>query len=71
MFTGWIVERTGTFAMAFLCAAIACLAGSASFGLLVGNKPLAASEPEKFAAESAKEPALRRAPGDPPSTWSN
>ena len=38
--TGWIVERTGTFAMAFVCAGIACLAGAASFGLLVGNKPL-------------------------------
>ncbi len=42
MFTGWIVERTGTFAMAFVCAGIACLAGAASFGLLVGNKPPAA-----------------------------
>ncbi len=39
MLTGWMVERTGTFAMAFVCAAIACLAGAASFGLLVGNKP--------------------------------
>jgi ACS family D-galactonate transporter-like MFS transporter len=43
MFTGWIVERTGTFAMAFVCAGIACLAGAASFGLLVGNRPLAGS----------------------------
>ncbi len=42
MFTGWIVERTGTFAMAFVCAAMACLAGAASFGLLVGSKPVAA-----------------------------
>jgi MFS transporter, ACS family, D-galactonate transporter len=41
VFTGWIVERTGTFAMAFVCAGIACLAGAASFGLLVGNRPLA------------------------------
>ena len=40
MLTGWIVERTGTFAMAFVFAAIACLAGAASFGLLVGNRPL-------------------------------
>ncbi len=43
MLTGWIVERTGTFAMAFVCAGIACLAGAASFGLLVGNEPLAAA----------------------------
>jgi MFS family permease len=41
MLTGWIVERTGTFAMAFVCAGIACLAGAASFGLLVGSKPVA------------------------------
>jgi hypothetical protein len=41
MLTGWIVERTGTFAMAFVCAGIACLAGAASFGLLVGNRPVA------------------------------
>ncbi len=41
MFTGWIVERTGTFAMAFVCAGIACLAGAASFGLLVGSRPVA------------------------------
>jgi len=41
MLTGWIVERTGTFAMAFVCAGIACLAGAASFGLLVGSKPMA------------------------------
>ena len=40
MLTGWIVEHTGTFAMAFVCAGIACLAGAASFGLFVGNKPL-------------------------------
>ena len=40
IFTGWIVERTGAFAMAFVCAGIACLAGAASFGLLVGNRPL-------------------------------
>jgi MFS family permease len=40
MFTGWMVERTGTFAMAFVCAGIACMAGAASFGLLVGNQPL-------------------------------
>ncbi len=43
MLTGWIVQRTGTFAMAFMCAGLACMAGAASFGLLVGNKPLAAS----------------------------
>jgi MFS family permease len=41
VFTGWIVQRTGTFEMAFVCAGIACLAGAASFGLLVENKPLA------------------------------
>jgi sugar phosphate permease len=41
MLTGWIVERTGTFAMAFVCAGIACLAGAASFGLLVGDRPVA------------------------------
>ncbi len=41
MFTGWIVERTGTFAMAFVCAGIACLAGAASFGLLVASRPVA------------------------------
>ncbi len=52
MFTGWMVQRTGTFAMAFVCAGIACLAGAASFGLLVGNKPLVAPAP--FAA-SARE----------------
>lgn len=39
--TGWIVQRTGSFAMAFVGAGIACLAGAASFGLLVGNKPVA------------------------------
>ena len=33
--TGWIVGRTGTFAFAFVAAGIACLAGAASFGLLV------------------------------------
>lgn len=42
MLTGWIVGRTGTFAVAFVCAGIACLAGAASFGLLVGNTPLTA-----------------------------
>ncbi len=56
MFTGWIVERTGSFAMAFVCAAIACLAGSVSFGLLVGNKPLAAPAPDTFLVNSVKEP---------------
>jgi MFS transporter, ACS family, D-galactonate transporter len=35
MLTGWIVERTGSFALAFVCAGAACLAGAASFGLLV------------------------------------
>jgi hypothetical protein len=37
-FTGWIVERTGTFAMAFACASIACLAGATSFGLLAASR---------------------------------
>jgi len=53
IFTGWIVERTGTFAMAFVCAGAACLAGAASFGLLVGNKPL---------ADGGQSPVSRRAP---------
>jgi MFS family permease len=44
MATGWIVQSTGTFAMAFVCAAVACLAGAASFGLLVGNKPVAITD---------------------------
>lgn len=52
-FTGWIVERTGTFAMAFACAGLACLAGAASFGLLVGNKPL--SEPALTAESDHRE----------------
>ena len=40
MFTGWIVQQTGSFAMAFVGAGIACLAGAASFGLQVGDKPM-------------------------------
>ena len=51
MFTGWIVEHTGTFAMAFVCAGIACLAGAASFGLLVGNTPLAGPVPAEQMVE--------------------
>jgi MFS family permease len=35
MLTGWIVQRTGSFTIAFLAATFACLAGAASFGLLV------------------------------------
>ncbi len=35
MLTGWIVDRTGVFTLAFVCAGAACLAGAASFGLLV------------------------------------
>jgi len=35
MITGWIVNRTGRFALAFAAASAACLAGAASFGLLV------------------------------------
>ena len=56
MVTGWIVQRTGTFAMAFACAGIACLAGAASFGLLVGNKPLAGPAREAQAEEREREP---------------
>jgi MFS family permease len=33
--TGWIVAYTGRYAFAFLAAGLACLAGAASFGLLV------------------------------------
>jgi MFS family permease len=33
--TGWIVAHTGRFAFAFLAASLACVAGAASFGLLV------------------------------------
>jgi len=33
--TGWIVAETGQFAMAFLVAALACLAGASSFWFLV------------------------------------
>ena len=33
--TGWIVARTGQFAIAFVAASVACLLGSASFGFLV------------------------------------
>jgi MFS transporter, ACS family, D-galactonate transporter len=33
--TGWIVNRTGHFAMAFLVAGLACLLGASSFGFLV------------------------------------
>lgn len=51
MVTGWIVQRTGTFAMAFVCAGIACMAGAASFGLLVGNKPLAPPVPAVHLSE--------------------
>jgi len=36
--TGWIVGKTGEFAFAFVAAGIACLAGAASFGLLVREK---------------------------------
>ena len=32
---GWLVQETGSFASAFVAASIACLLGSASFGLLV------------------------------------
>ncbi len=35
MLTGWIVQRTGSFTIAFLAAAFACVVGAASFGLLV------------------------------------
>jgi MFS family permease len=57
MLTGWIVEHTGTFAMAFVCAGIACLAGAASFGLLVGNKPLAGPALSAQVDEREGEPA--------------
>jgi len=57
MFTGWMVERTGTFAMPFVCAGIACLAGAASFGLLVGNKPLAGPAFAAQVGEREGEPA--------------
>jgi MFS family permease len=33
--TGWIVGYTGRYAFAFLAASLACIAGAASFGLLV------------------------------------
>jgi ACS family D-galactonate transporter-like MFS transporter len=55
IFTGWILERTGTFAMAFVCAGAACLAGAASFGLLVGNKPLAGPVSEAPSGEREQE----------------
>ncbi len=32
---GWLVQKTGSFTTAFIAASIACLLGSASFGLLV------------------------------------
>jgi MFS family permease len=35
MLTGWIVQRTGSFTIAFIAAAFAFLVGAASFGLLV------------------------------------
>ena len=33
--TGWLVSRTGSFSVAFVAASVACVAGAASFGLLV------------------------------------
>ncbi len=57
MLTGWIVERTGTFAIAFVFAAIACLAGAASFGLLVENEPLAVPASAVELREEEGEPA--------------
>ena len=37
--TGWIVSVTGQFAVAFIAASAACLAGAASFGFLVRESP--------------------------------
>ena len=47
--TGWIVNRTGQFAAAFLCAGLSCLAGAASFGFLV-HAPRAVAREEKTAS---------------------
>jgi hypothetical protein len=35
MIAGWLVARTGHFAIPFLAASISCLAGAASFRFLV------------------------------------
>jgi len=35
VFTGWLVAKTGQFAMAFVAASVACLAGAGSFWFLI------------------------------------
>jgi MFS family permease len=35
VFTGWLVAKTGQFAVAFMAASVACLAGAASFWFLI------------------------------------
>lgn len=36
--TGWLVQKTGTFSLAFLAASVACLLGASSFWLLVRDE---------------------------------